>query len=219
VGASAYVIAHRPGHPHLPPDVAPGPQSRRTRMGRGLLGCLLPFILAGGLLFGLAFLGGALVLSKIKGGPSPLPFAGAGIGGMALFWGLGFALYRGYHPRRDGTLEATVDRVRVQRGDSIRAELAAGGDGRDVELGLVCRVAYDTWSSTAADGHGRTRMTSRSIVFAQWVPAPLGEAELTVPCQGAYSHEGQSVSFAWGVYARRAGERVPSDATPIWVTP
>jgi hypothetical protein len=191
------------------------------RVGRGLSGCLLALMLVGGLFFGLVFLGFAFVLTKLDGGPSPLPFAAAGIGGMLILWGLSFALYRGYHPRRDRSLEATVDRARVKRGGAVLAGVASGGGEQDIELGLVCRVVCDTWRTSpgALDNSGPTRITTSAVVSERWVPAQLGHAELTVPCNGPYSHEGQSVSFAWGVHARRVGERIPPAATPIWVTP
>ena len=191
------------------------------RMGRGLSGCLLPVFVAGGVFFALIFGGGAFVLAQLRGdAPSPLLFGAIGVGGALVFWGVAYAVHRGFHPRRDRSLAAAVDRVFVQRGDTVRIHLAAGGDGPDVELGLVCHVAYDTMHmSSGSDSGGPSRMTNRAIAFEQWVPATMGEAELTVPAGGPYSHEGQAVSFAWAAYARRAGERVHSAPTPIWVTP
>lgn len=190
-------------------------------MGRGLSGCLLPVLVVAGVFVALVFLGAAYVLTQVDGDrPSPAIFAAAGIGGGLLFWGLAFGLYRGFHPRRDRSLTAAVDCVYVRRGDVLRVGLAAGGGRHDVELGLVCRLAFDvTSSSRGFTSDGPSRITNRATVFEHWVPAPLAQAELTLPADAPYSHEGSAVSFAWGVHARRRGERVTSAATPIWVAP
>ncbi len=112
-------------------------------MGRGLFGCLVPFFVLGGLLFGLGFAGAAFLVTALPGenAPSPLPFAAGAAGGLIVFWVLAFVFWRRAHPRRSRGLTASVDRQRVRRGAPLRAQLAHGDPS--AELGLVCRVHFD----------------------------------------------------------------------------
>ncbi|MDQ3632716.1 MAG: hypothetical protein M3417_15895 [Actinomycetota bacterium] len=206
----------RTAHPHLPPGVEPGPQSRRLRLGRGVFGCVLPFLVIGGLLFGLGFAGAAFLVTALPGesAPSPLPFAAAAVGGPAIFWVIAFVFWRQVHPRRSRGLAAAVDRQRVRAGEPLGAQLTAGEPG--TELGLVCRVHYDVWHRSM---DSTDRVTAKAIAWERWTPAGPTGATFTVPPDGPPSYEGAAVSFAWAVHARPAGGGPPSDPVPVWVEP
>lgn len=201
-------------HPHLPPDVEPGPQSRRLRMARGVFGCVVPFLVLGGLLFGLGFAGAASLVTALPGddAPSPLPFAAGAAGGLIVFWGLAFVFWRRAHPRRSRGLKATVDRQCVRRGAPLRVQLTHGDPS--AELGLVCRVHYDVMVRTS---DSRSRGTSKAVAWESWAPSSPAGVQLTVPLDGPPSYEGTAVSFAWAVHARPAGGGPPSDPVPVWV--
>ena len=47
----------------------------------------------------------------------------------------------------------------------------------------------------------------------------IDRVELTVPADAPYSHEGDCVSFAWSVRARRIGEKRTGPPAPVWVEP
>ncbi len=203
-------MEHLPGHPHLPPGAEPGPQSRRRRARRRLLKPVLggAAVLLVGLL---AFL--ALVAGSAGVGPSPALLAGLAAG--ALLCGGAYVLLRGRLSRTDRSLAVTVSPQHARRGETLRAALAAGGDGAEIELGLVCRIVYDI-ESRADDSP--QRVTKTATVLEHWAPASLGEADLAIPADGPYSYEGSAVSFAWAVHARRAGARASSRPAPVWVS-
>ncbi len=203
-------------HPHLPPGVEPGSQSRRLGMGRGVSGCIVPFFVVGGLLFGLGFAFFASLITSVPGGdgPSALPFWAGAVGGPAIFWGLAFVIWRRAHPRRSRGLAAAVDRRRVRRGESLGVQLTAGDPS--AELGLVCRVHYDVMSRTTDSSN---RVTSTATSWEHWTPAGPAGVTFTVPPDGPPSYEGTAVSFAWAVHARPAGGGPPSDPVPVWVEP
>jgi len=209
-------------HPHLPPGVEPGPQSRRMRLGRGVLGCVVPFLVVGGALFGAGFAGAAFLVSALPGddAPSPLPFAAGAAGGLVVFWVLAFVFWRRLHPRRTRGLAVTVDRQRVRRGEPLRAHVSSGDPA--AELGLVFRVHYDVYVDLRGDvgsGPSSGRATSDATAWQSWTPAGPGGATLTVPPDRPPSYEGSAVSFAWAVHARPSGGGPPSDAVPVWVEP
>ncbi len=204
-------------HPHLPPDVEPGPQSRRIRLGRGLAGCLAPFLMVGGVLFGAGFAGVAYLMTALPGddAPSPLPFAAAAVGALATFWVLAFVLWRRAHPRRSRRMAAAVDRQRVRRGEPILAQLSAGDP--TAQLGLVCTVHYDLVIGRYQEHPGRG--TAKATAWATWTAARPGGVTLTPPPDAPPSYEGTAVSFAWAVYAQPAGGGPPSHPVPVWVEP
>jgi len=185
-------------------------------MGRRVFGCAVPFLLFGGVLFAVGFAGAAYLVTALPGedSSSPLPFAAAAAGGLAVFWILAVVFWRRAHPRRTRGLTATVDRQQVGRGEDLRAQLVAGDES--AELGLVCRVHYDVIVRT---GDSSGRGTSQATAWERWTPAgPIGTT-FTVPPGGPPSYEGTAVSFAWAVYARPAGGGPPSDPVPVWVLP
>ena len=203
-------------HPHLPPGVEPGTQSRQLRMARGVSGCIVPFLVIGGLLFGLGFAFFAAVITSVPGGtgPSPLPFWAGAVGGIAIFWAIAFVFWRQTHPRRSRGLAAAVDRRRVRRGEPLGVQLTAGDPS--AELGLVCRVHYDVFRRTT---DSTNRVTSKATAWERWTPAGPAGVTLTVPLEGPPSYEGTAVTFAWAVHARPAGGGPPSDPVPVWVEP
>ncbi len=195
------------------------------RIARGVFGCVIPFLVVGGVLFGAGFAGAAFLVSVLPGddAPSPLPFATAAVGGLVVFWGLAFVFWRRRHPRhprRTRGLAVTVDRQRVRRGEPLRAELATGGP--PAELGLVLRVHYDVYvrfDHDVGSGPSSGRATSDATAWSSWAPAGPGGVTLTVPPDRPPSYEGSAVSFAWAVHARPSGGGPPSGPLPVWVEP
>jgi len=186
------------------------------RLGRGMVGCAVPFLVIGGALFGAGFAGAAFLVTLLPGddAPSPLPFAAGAAGGLVVFWTMAFVFWRKAHPRRTRGLTATVDRQRVRRGEPLRAQLSAGT--ATAELGLVCRVSYDV---IYRHMDSSDRVTATATAWEGWTPAGPGGVTLTVPSEGPPSYEGTVVSFAWAVHARPARGGPPSDPVPVWVEP
>jgi len=193
------------------------------RMGRGVIGCVIPFLVIGGVLFGAGFAGAAFLVSALPGDdvPSPLPFAAVGAGGLVGFWMLALFFWRRLHPRRTRGLAVTVDRQRVRRGEPLRVQVSSGDS--TAELGLVFRVHYDVYLDMGhhdvGSGASSGRATSDATAWSSWTPAGPGGVTLTVPPDRPPSYEGSAVSFAWAVHARPAGGGPPSDGVPVWVEP
>ncbi len=191
-------------------------------MGRGVIGCVIPFLVIGGVLFGAGFAGAAFLVSALPGddAPSPLPFAAAAAGGLVGFWMLALFFWRRLHPRRTRGLAVTVDRQRVRRGEPLRVQVSSGEP--TAELGLVCRVHYDVLVHTDSgfdSVSSSNRVTSDATAWQSWTPGGPGGVTLTVPLDRPPSYEGNAVSFAWAVQARPSGGGPPSDRVPVWVEP
>jgi hypothetical protein len=213
------VAVARDDHPHLPAGREPGAQSRRARLGRTVGGCAAPALAFGGAALAALIAGLGGLVRSLPGGPSAWPFGIAAVLVLAVCWGLAFVLWRSARPRWARGLEVDVERDSVRRGERIGA--VATGEGT-IELGLVCIERYDVWREGAADD-SRSRSTLSAVVWSSWVPAPhatLGQrVELAVPADAPYSHEGDCLSFAWSVRARRAGEKRTGPPAPVWVEP
>lgn len=177
-------------------------------------GCLGPFVVVWGVLAGgmVALFGG--ILLAVADGPSPVLAVVAGVLVAVLVGALGVRLGQGGRP--DRALVAAVDRTEVRRGDEVRARLERGAG--DVELGLLCVVHYDRWTRTGSEGSS-SRSTSRKAVVQEWVPASGVDVAFRVPVDAPCSYEGDAVSFAWSVRARRVGRERLSEPAPIWVAP
>jgi hypothetical protein len=213
------VAGTREDHPHLPAGREPGPQSRRARLGRTVGGCAAPAFVFGGVVVAGAVSGFGALLAALPGGPALWPFVVGAVLVLAVLWGLAFILWHAGHPRWAGGLEVVIERDVVRRGERVGA--AVTGDG-SIEVGLVCVERYDVWREGAADD-SRSRSTMSAVVWDAWAAAPhasLGQrVELTVPADAPYSHEGDCVSFAWSVRARRIGEKRTGPPAPVWVEP
>jgi hypothetical protein len=205
-------------HPHLPPGREPGPQSRRSRVGRRLGGCVMPFLVVGGLFFAALAVGFGLLVGSLPGGPPSWPFFIVAAGILFVFWAVARGLWRGKHPRYAEELDVAVDRQEVRRGERIGA--TASGEG-EVEVGLVCTEHYDVLRRIGDDS--QSRVTDSAPAWQAWVPAPhaaLGQrVELTVPADGPYSYEGDCVSLSWAVVVRRVDERRLGPFVAVWVAP
>jgi len=214
--------------PNLPPGHTPGPQSRRVARGRPW-GPILLF------LFGLGAAGGAVALwagrntAKSKSGSEV---------GAAVFLGVAVLLVllavwlwrRLVHPRVARWLDVRADPVELRRGDAVRAALRVIDPARvdgNLQLGLVCTAFHDVKvQSTDAQGHrSEHRSTQRAEVVTDWrdVDAAAGEQtiEFQVPSDGAFSYEGDTISWVWRVSARvqREHRSDPHNDVPVWVAP
>jgi hypothetical protein len=227
-----------PRFQHLPAGVAPGRQSERRRRQRRFGRVLAPLMIVAGVLFcglfvGLGLLFGALADELDGGGPDPLIFLLAGPAGLVLFAGLGVLFFRRGGRQGIEGLTVTVDRDRARRGERVTATVHSTLE-QPVEVGLVCRVHFDdivrtrTQAGTRLPGGtrspgGSTRTVSEALVWETWAAAPqagLGASHaFTLPADQPYSHEGEVLSFAWAVVARREGRRRLSAPAPVWVAP
>ncbi len=212
--------APRDGYPHLPADIEPGPQSRRARSSRRVNGIVGPFfVIFAVLLAGLTLAAGSTANTG-GGGPPLWPFVLAGVVVIAVFGGAGIALLRGGLRLRGVTVDAEPERTR--RGTSVQASARADREVGDLELGIVCTVFYDKTVSSGSRGRSR-RATRSSTVFERWVPAAVGAfgsaVRVDVPGDAPYSYEGDCISFAWSLRARRAGRRRTTAPQPLWVEP
>jgi hypothetical protein len=213
------VAVARDDHPHLPVGREPGAQSRRARLGRTVGGCAAPVFVLGGVAAAAAVVGFGALVASLPGGPALWPFLLGAVLVLAVLWGLAVVLWRSRRPRWARGLEVAVERDAVRRGERVGA--VGTGDG-SIEVGLVCVERYDVWREGAGDD-SRSRSTLSAVVWDSWVPVPhaaLGQrVELTVPIDAPYSHEGDCVSFAWSVRARRVGEKRTGPPAPVWVEP
>lgn len=215
---------------HLPPGVAPGPQSARRQVNVRAGGCIAPFLVLGGTVFLLmlgstALLFGA-VLPDTGGepvGPDPAWLWLAGGGGAALFFGVAFVLWRKAHPRRHRTLEVRLDRRRARRGDELRAIVSGVPERAVVEVTLACRVHWDMRGRRRDPGDTLARTVAENLVWREGTQvSPAGEVRLRLPADQPYSHEGHVVSFAWLIDACTvAGDRRGRCSAPaaVWVDP
>jgi hypothetical protein len=208
----------REDHPHLPPGREPGPQSRRSRVGRSVGGCAVPVFGFVGVFVAAAVVAFGVLLGSLPGGPPAWPFFVVAAGALVVFWSVARGLWHGGHRRSAHGLELAVDRQELRRGDRIGA--TASGEG-DLEVGLVCTEHYDVLRHVGSDT--RSRVTESAPAWQAWVPAPhaaLGQGvELAVPADGPYSYEGTCVSLSWAVVVRRVGERRLGPFVAVWVEP
>jgi len=146
--------------------VEPGPQSRRLRLARGVFGCMVPFLVIGGLLFGLGFAGAAFLVTAVPGGFSPLPFAAGADGGVIGSPGC-------------TAPERTADYVEVaQVAEEIA--LARGPLADVVELAFSVLLPAGAHPGGEAPPHGRVGWELRA-----WADVPGRDPEAVVPLRVA----------------------------------
>jgi hypothetical protein len=155
--------------------------------------------LFGGLFFGLAGLGCALVA---------------------------YRQYRRFRPaplRTIGGVELGVENVEARRGDEVVASVSHGSEA-DLQVGLVCEERYDIQSNAQTKaGLIQVRQTNSGTVYEEWAPVPAEPGEhvlrFQVPRGAPCSYEGECLSYVWRVSARRV-QRLQADPRidrPIWV--
>jgi hypothetical protein len=214
--------------PHLPPGHEPGAQSLRNRMGLPLLWWFVGIVGIG------MFLGGVFI---VAGGRGPgfnfweERIGGTVFGGMGLFCaGVAYWQYRLVRPvglsSRLRGVNLAVERDDVRRGEVVTVTLDHPQSAKDLEVGLVCVEAYDLQSRTQTKaGVITVRQTSRANAYEHWqgVEPAAGEQtfSLEIPSDAPYSYEGDCISFAWRVSARRVRtmRADPRVDHPIWVQP
>jgi hypothetical protein len=212
--------------PHLPPGREPGAQSLRNRQGVPLLWWFVGIVGIG------MFLGGVFI---VAGGRGPgfnfweERIGGTIFGGMGLFCAsVAYSQYRKFRPsplrRRMPGVNLAVDRDEARRGEKISATLDHPPRAEGLEVGIVCVERYDLQANAQTRGAVIVvRETNQWTAYEQWqeVEPGAGEQTLTIeiPRDAPYSYEGDCVSYAWRVSARRV-RMLRSDAridVPIWV--
>lgn len=149
--------------------------------------------------------------------------------GAAFAFGTWYVL-RGHRRRLAQHFEIAAGPLEVRRGGQVTAELAIRGAqrvGERLEVGLVCSEIYDFEQVTTGQygNRMRSRASREAPAHEQWVVAsrtePVQSFRFTVPADGAFSHEGACISYAWRVTAREPADlrRDESSDQPIWVLP
>ncbi len=217
--------------PHLPPGYLPGRQTRRGRIGHKINVFFLVLFGVGLGAGGAATYGYAMVCSHEADLCQPgwlfLAAGGGVLVGVPLLV-LARHLVRGRGGWRRAThLSVFTPVVATTRGAAVPVTMSGHATRPDgsLEVGLVCRVAYDVEiETTNAQGHTqRSRMTRHHVIHEEWrpvtTPAADVEQQFVIPLHAPFSHEGACLSFAWWVEARERRERGtdPSARQPIWV--
>jgi hypothetical protein len=186
-------------------------------------------------LFGIGLVAGGAVLFALRshGGHSSSKLVGA-----IMFWAFGAAvlvitwlLFRRARggPRLRG-VSISVERTEFARGDKVRGNLTLGARPaatEGLEIGLVCTAFVDTERevSNGRGGHSTIRVIEPSVVVKQWHRITTGSPSqgftFTIPADGPFSYEGETISWAYRISARhqRRGRSDPHTDVPIWVTP
>jgi len=182
----------------------------------------------------LGFLGGAIALYAGRNSGSrsghevgAAVLAGAALVMVAFTW---WVYRRGIGGgRRARGVELEVERGEVRRGDQLPVTLrinSAEIGQRQLQVGLVCtrygdvkKVGYNQYGSY------EHRVTEPTNVVEDWRDVAAGGATqsftFTIPADGPFSYEGDTVSYAYRVSAREP-TRLRADPhrdVPIWVAP
>jgi hypothetical protein len=199
-------------HRHLPAGRRPGAQTRRNTSGRRfaswVVGVLGLFFLVGGI---------ATLGAGVDDGTFFIFAVALGLLGGAVW------VRRASWARRARHLRVSPEPAELRRGQkvSVRVDIAAPPANAAVEVGLVCSEIYD-WVEVirTLDSRSTSRSTKAVDAYAEWVPAaPVAGSQhfaFTVPAGAPYSYEGDCVSYAWRVSARRGGAVTD---VPVWVHP
>jgi hypothetical protein len=212
---------------HLPPGHKPGPQSQRVTRSAPWAPALLCLFAAGAL-------GGAIALYVTRNhGSRSGHEAGAAVfaGGALLMFALGVWVFRrgvSQGPRAKG-VELGVERTEFRRGEQVTVTLRCNSqqiEGRELQVGLVCTRYTDVKEQRYNQyGSYTVRETEPSDVITDWRDVPAGAASqsftFTVPADGPFSYEGDTVSYAYRVSARepRRMRTDPHRDIAIWVSP
>lgn len=233
MAATARFTPTRQPHPHLPPGHAAGPQTRRRAAG-AVVGRSI------GTVLGLGCLGVIYVPIAIVALAGIVGIVRNGFGGVTsllalvcLLLAIGIPVAAWIVHRRSRRARPAFDLaarpIEAQRGEAVEAAVrindAAQATG-DLEIGIVCTAYYDRWTQSGRPDDGAPRrVTAEGIVYEDWreVPASLGAQQVVfaIPADAPFSHEGECLSFAWRVTARRHESlaRDPRRDVAIWVAP
>ena len=101
-----------------------------------------------------------------------------------------------------------VERNEARRGDGLSVTLTHAEGADDLEVGLVCSELYDYVARAQTKGGTiNILQTGQATAYEQWhaIEPGAGEQTLTIeiPRDAPYSYEGDCVSYAWRVSARR----------------
>lgn len=213
--------------PHLPAGREPGAQTLRSRSSGQFWAWFLMICGTGMYAAGVWLAAGGRGsrfdrLEELLGG---LFFVVMGL--LAVY--LGLAWWERGRPRRHPRLRGTslvLGGELLRRGDEVSVTYSGRHADENIEVGLACDERFDVQVPVYVKGMTTVlRQTRDGVAYEQWQPLPAGAVEQTftfsVPADAPYSYEGDCVSYAWRVSARRvkALQEDPRFDQPIWVEP